>query len=266
MAAPGASLRQYNASRESMGAITHMPKDEIYRADTADTAPFAFNAAVADVFPDMLQRSIPGYAETIEAIGELASRYVKPDTQCYDLGCSLAAATLSMRRRITAPGCRIVAVDSSAAMIERCRQLVATDRDESRVGVDILHADIRDVPISRASIVVLNYTLQFLPVPDRLPLLQKIAGGMVDGGMLVLSEKVTDRDPHIEKLLVELHHDFKRRNAYSDLEISRKRTALENVLIPETVDTHLERLRQAGFRHAGPWLRYYNFVSILAAR
>lgn len=248
-----------------------MPKDEIYRSHSAHPATFTFNAAVADVFPDMLQRSIPGYAETIDSIGQLAARYVKPNTQCYDLGCSLAAATLAMRRNILAPGCRIIAVDNAAAMVERCHQIVAKDDYKSDVhnsGVDVqvLHADIREVEISHASMVVLNYTLQFLPVPDRQTMLQKIADGMIDGGILVLSEKVVDKDPHIEHLLVELHHEFKRRNAYSELEISRKRTALEDVLVPETIDVHLARLRQAGFRHAGPWLRFFNFVSIVAAR
>ncbi len=248
-----------------------MPKDEIYRSESADTATFAFNAVVADVFPDMLQRSIPGYAETIDSIGQLASRYVMPNTQCYDLGCSLAAATLAMRRNIVVPGCRIVAVDSAAAMVERCRKIVAsddhkTDACNNSVAIQILHADIREVEISRASMVVLNYTLQFLPVADRLPMLKKIADAMVENGILILSEKVIDNDPHIERLLVELHHQFKRRNAYSELEISRKRTALENVLIPESIDVHLERLRLAGFRHAGPWLRFFNFVSILAIR
>ncbi len=248
-----------------------MPKDEIYLSDSADTATFAFSAAVADVFPDMLQRSIPGYAETIDSIGQLANRYVKPHTQCYDLGCSLGAATLAMRRNIVEPGCRIVAVDSATAMVERCRKIVATD-DNNRidcrntVDVQILHADIREVEISRASMAVLNYTLQFLPVADRLPMLKKIADGMVDNGILILSEKVVDNDPRIECLLVELHHQFKKRNAYSELEISRKRTALENVLIPESIDVHLERLRLAGFRHAGPWLRFFNFVSILATK
>ncbi len=248
-----------------------MPKDEIYRSESTDSATFTFSAAVADVFPDMLERSIPGYTETIDSIGQLASRYVKPNTQCYDLGCSLAAATLAMRRNIVAPGCRIVAVDSAVAMIDRCRRIVADDCSKNGVNnneieVQLLHADIRKVEISQASMVVLNYTLQFLPVADRLPMLQKIAGGMVDDGILVLSEKVVDNDPQIERLLVEQHHQFKRRNAYSELEISRKRTALENVLIPESVDVHLERLRLAGFRHAGPWLRFFNFVSILATR
>lgn len=243
-----------------------MQKDEIYRSDAVASTPFEFNAAVAEVFPDMLQRSIPGYAASIEAIGLLAARHVRPDTNCYDLGCSLAAATLAMRRNISVDGCRIVAVDSSEAMVERCREVLAHERVGTNTAVSVLCSDIRDIEISNASMVVLNYTLQFLPVDDRLVLLKKIAEGMLDDGVLILSEKVVDDDPAIERLLVELHHQFKRRNAYSDLEISRKRAALENVLVPESLQVHVDRLKQAGFRSAGPWLRYYNFVSLLALR
>lgn len=250
-----------------------MRKDEIYRSelakDPALSAPFEFNDAVADVFPDMLRRSIPGYEASIHAIGQLASRHVSAGTQCYDLGCSLAAATLAMRHNIQNEGCRIIAVDSSRAMVERCRSIVASDAGEASrrdVEVTVLQADIRNIEISRASMVVLNYTLQFLPVDDRLSMLKKIADGMLEGGVLILSEKIVDEDPKIEQLLVELHHQFKRRNAYSDLEISRKRAALENVLIPESLRAHMDRLRLAGFSHAGPWLRYFNFVSILAMR
>jgi tRNA (cmo5U34)-methyltransferase len=243
-----------------------LPKDEIYRAERGPLAPFEFNEAVAEVFPDMLQRSIPGYAASIDAIGQLAARYVKTGSNCYDLGCSLGAATLAMRHNISVEGCKIVAVDNSAAMVERCREIVAPRNKRPVVEIEIHCADIRNVEINNASMVVLNYTLQFLPLEDRLTLLEKIASGMVEGGVLNLSEKVVDEDPGIEQLLVELHHKFKRNKSYSDLEISRKRAALENVLVPETVQHHVVRLKQAGFRHAGPWLRYYNFVSILALR
>ena len=84
--------------------------------------------------------------------------------------------------------------------------------------------------------------------------------------MLVLSEKVVDEDPAVEGLLVKLHHEFKSANAYSDLEIARKRMALEEVLIPESTATHLERLADAGFNHRSVWLKHFNFVSILAIR
>ena len=243
-----------------------MKEDTIYTAEDG-SEPFRFNAAVARVFPDMLRRSIPGYAASIEAIGSLAARYVRADTNCYDLGCSLGAASLAMRQGIRQAGCRIVAVDMAPAMIERCRQIVAEEeRSASGAAVDVIEGDIRDTEISNASMVVLNYTLQFLRPDDRDAMIQRIYDGMNDGGLLVLSEKVVDENPQMEALLVDLHHEHKRRNDYSALEISRKRAALEDVLVPETVAAHRARLERAGFVHAAVWLRYFNFVSIIALR
>lgn len=241
-----------------------MNRDDLYSTPDGKDGAFEFDEAVARVFPDMLQRSIPGYPETITAIEMLARRHVQAASHCYDLGCSLGAATLAIRRGIEADDCRIIAVDKASAMVNRCRAIVA--RDKSSVPVEVILADLRDVQIENASLVVMNYTLQFLPPGDRAAAIERIAGGMRDRGVFVLSEKIVDEDPAFDERLVQLHHDFKRRNAYSDLEIARKRAALENVLIPETVGAHVARLRNAGFRHAGVWLRWFNFVSILAIR
>jgi len=244
-----------------------MSEDTIYKADPG-SEPFRFDDKVAQVFPDMLRRSIPGYAASIEAIGSLAARYVRAGTNCYDLGCSLGAATLAMRQGISEPGCRIVAVDLAPAMIERCKQVVAGDTylPGLMTDVDLVLGDIRDVEFVNASMVVLNYTLQFVDLADRDALLRRICEGMNEGGILVLSEKVVDENAHMEELLVDLHHEHKRRHDYSELENSRKRAALENVLIPETVATHRTRLNAAGFSHSAVWLRYFNFVSIIAMR
>ena len=233
-----------------------MSKDEIFKDSDADPGSFEFNASVAEVFPDMLRRSIPGYDASLDAIGTLAHRYVSPGTHCYDLGCSLGAATLAMRRNIAGRNCHIVSVDLAPAMAERCRKHMEEDLSDTPVSVET--ADIRDIEIRNASMVVLNYTLQFLPVEDRIELIRKIHE--------VLSEKVADDDPAVESLLVDLHHAFKRANDYSDLEIARKRSALDNVLVPETTGAHLDRLEAAGFQHRSIWLKHFNFVSILAIR
>jgi tRNA (cmo5U34)-methyltransferase len=166
------------------------------------------------------------------------------------------------------PACRIVAVDASPAMIERCRQAVAEDDrcNGPETQVDVVEADIRDIEFANASMVVLNYTLQFLDLPDRDGMIGRIFDGLNDGGLLVLSEKVVDENAHMEKLRTDLHHEHKRRNDYSGLEIARKRAALENVLVPETVAAHRARLDAAGFSHTAVWLRYFNFVSIIAIR
>lgn len=241
-----------------------MSKDEIFKASQPAPGTFEFNDAVAGVFPDMLRRSIPGYDASLEAIATLARRYVRPRTNCYDLGCSLGAATLAIRHNIDVDGCQIIAVDLAPAMVDRCREIVAADSGEVPVAVE--EADIRDVSITNASMVVLNYTLQFLPVEDRVSLIRRIHAGLVEGGVLVLSEKVADEDAVVDDLLIDLHHEFKRANAYSDLEISRKRAALDRVLVPESTATHLARLAEAGFEHRSVWLKHFNFVSMLAIR
>ncbi len=241
-----------------------MSEDRIFATSEAEPGSFDFNADVADVFPDMLRRSIPGYAVTIEAIGTLASRYVQPDSRCYDLGCSLGAATLAVRRNVNVAECQIIAVDQAPAMIARCREIIAAD--DSDVPVSIVEEDVRKIGIERASMVVMNYTLQFLPAAERDAMIARIYNGMLAGGIFVLSEKVVDEDDAVAELLEQLHHEFKRQNAYSDLEISRKRAALENVLVPESIATHRARLQHAGFRHIGVWLRHFNFVSIIATR
>lgn len=245
-----------------------MPKDEIFALDKTGAEPFRFDETVARVFPDMLERSIPGYAATLEAIGSLASRFARPGSRCYDLGCSLGGATLALRQGIRAPGCRIVAIDNAPAMIERLAPVIAEDTATRGDGVpvDIVLADIREAPLADASIVVMNYTLQFLDPGARDCLVRRIFEALLPGGLFMLSEKVVDEDPQMEALLVELHHEYKRRNAYSELEIARKRTALENVLVPETVAAHHERLRAAGFRQTAVWLRYFNFVSMIAIK
>ena len=244
-----------------------MSEDTIY-TEKDDGEPFRFNDEVARVFPDMLRRSIPGYAASLEAIGSLAARYVRQGTVCYDLGCSLGAASIAMRQGIGTEDCRIVAVDNAPAMVTRCRQIVAEDRtrDPGATPIEVVQGNIRDVTFANASMIVLNYTLQFLPVDQRDDMIAKILNGLNHGGLLVLAEKVVDPDPEMEQLLVGLHREHKRRNDYSALEISRKRAALENVLIPETVSAHRDRLLRMGFSSAAVWLRYFNFVSIIAIR
>jgi tRNA (cmo5U34)-methyltransferase len=245
-----------------------MSEDRIYADQKQGGEPFRFDETVARVFPDMLRRSIPGYGATLEAIGSLAGRFVTPGTRCYDLGCSLGAATLAMRQGIRVPDCRIIAIDNAPAMIDRCRELIAADTEThpQHPPVDLLLADLRDTAIDRASLVVLNYTLQFVTPGDRDALIARIHDGLEPGGLLFLSEKVVDEDPVMEALLVDLYHEHKRRNDYSALEIARKRAALEDVLIPETVAAHRRRLSGAGFANVAVWLRNFNFVSLIAIK
>ncbi len=239
-------------------------RDTLYSDPLAEHGLFAFDDSVARVFPDMIKRSVPGYPTIIAMTGLLAGRYAIEGSSLYDLGCSLGASTLAMRQNIRQPDCRLVSVDNSAAMLERCQSIIDTDTHDTPVQLKL--ADLQDVSIENASVVVLNFTLQFIPRELRDTVLARIYRGLLPGGIMVLSEKVTFEDPHLDALNVELHHQFKRANGYSDLEVARKRSALENVLIPETLNQHRQRIASVGFSSCDVWFQCFNFASLIALK
>lgn len=238
--------------------------DNLYANPLTQIDTFKFDESVVNVFPDMIKRSVPGYATIINMIGNLAERYAQADSNCYDLGCSLGAATLAMRHRIQATNCQIIGVDNSQAMLTRCQQVI--DADSAEVDVQLHCADLCNFPINNASVTVLNFTLQFIPVEQRSAILRNIFNGLKPNGVLILSEKVAFEDEQHQALMIELHHNFKRSNGYSDLEIAQKRSAIENVLIPETLNTHRQRLKEAGFNSVDVWFQCFNFASIIAIK
>lgn len=238
-------------------------KDQVYSQPLEHVEAFRFDNQVADVFENMINRSVPGYSLLLDVIGMITERYAQPDTHCYDLGCSLGASTLMVRRHLPA-SCHVVGVDNSAAMVARCRTNV--DRDHSQASIEIREGSLQTTPISNASLVVINFTLQFIDDIERQPLLQRIADNMNKGGALLLSEKVCFKDAEMQAQMTDLHHEFKRYNGYSDLEIAQKRAAIENVLVPNTQQQHLARLEAAGFGSAKVIFRCFNFISILAVK
>ena len=241
-----------------------MNKDTIFSAPIEKLGDFTFDENVAEVFPDMIQRSVPGYSNIITAIGMLAERFVMPNSQVYDLGCSRGAATLSARRNIKQANVKIIGVDNSQPMAERARQHL--NAYHSEIPVEILCDDIRNIRIENASMVILNFTLQFLPPEDRQAVLENIYRGLNPGGLLVLSEKFRFEDETTNNLLIDLHHTFKRANGYSELEVSQKRAALENVMRIDSLNTHKVRLKNVGFSHVELWFQCFNFGSMIALK
>ena len=240
------------------------PRDDLYasQADSAD--PFEFSEAVARVFTDMIERSVPGYRLLLELTPLMVTRAVQPDSRIYDLGCSLGAATLAARRAVQVEGVDIVAVDNAPDMVARCREIVAADN--SRVPVEVIEGDACQLPIENASVVLMFFTLQFIAGEERDRLMARIAAGLRPGGVLLLAEKLAFEPADRQDWLDTHHHDFKRAQGYSDLEIARKRQALENVLVPETRAQHHQRLTAAGFSQVHDWFQCLNFAAMAAVR
>ncbi|BCG26192.1 carboxy-S-adenosyl-L-methionine synthase CmoA [Pseudomonas sp. No.21] len=245
--------------------MKHNP-DRIYATPQAQVTDFAFNEDVVKVFPDMIKRSVPGYPTIVENIGVLAARFAQPNTRLYDLGASLGAVTQALRRHVRSEGCRVLAVDNSAAMVERCREYLHAQDSmyQELLPVEVLEADILALDFEPASLVAMNFTLQFVAREERQALLARIRQALLPGGALILSEKLRFNDAAEHELLTDLHIDFKRANGYSELEIAQKRSALENVMRPDSLEEHRERLLAAGFSRVVPWFQCLNFASLIA--
>ena len=239
-------------------------RDSLYANFKTELDKFVFDDKVTAVFDDMIHRSVPGYDAIIAMIGVLAERYAKPGTQCYDLGASLGAVTLEIEKNIKGRNCKIIAVDNSGSMVKRLQGIV--DVDEHIDSIIVKQEDIRDTLINNASIVVMNFTLQFIPLDERNRIIQSIYDGLLPGSIFVLSEKIAFPDNTENEFQIDMHHEFKKLHGYSDLEISQKRSALENVLIPDTANTHRERLQHAGFQQVYVWFQCFNFISIVAIK
>jgi len=210
----------------------------------------------------MIARSVPGYELVVPMIGMLARRYAQPDSRIYDLGCSLGAASLAMSLAVRAEGVEIIAVDNSEAMVARCKKTVA--ENSGPVPIDVRLQNMLDTHIENASVVVFNFTLQFLDREQRQSLINQIAAGMRKGGVLIISEKVCFDDEQEQADQTVWHHDFKRAQGYSELEIAQKRNALEDVLRPETESSHFKRMEQAGLSRPRRWFQCFSFASYIA--
>ena len=239
-------------------------KDQIYASNTRNLKDFTFDESVANVFDDMINRSVPGYQMVTKMSGLMTSIFATEGSNLYDLGCSIGTSILEIRRQSLPRDLKIKAIDNSSAMLDKCQQVIINEKNMPTVEFECI--DIEQVTIANASVVLLNWTLQFVPKERRREIVKNIFSGLLPGGALLLSEKILIEDPMLNQINIELHESFKKENGYSELEIARKRAALDNVLIPETLSTHRNRLLQSGFENCDIWFRCFNFASLIAVK
>jgi len=238
-------------------------KDNLF-TQTGATEKFEFNASVARVFDDMLERSVPMYRECLKSAVDWCARFAREGSHIYDLGCSTGTLMKRLTNRLPADsGIRLVGLDNSGPMLVKAREKLRT----SPLPCKLLEADLQgNFPLTNASVVIMNYTLQFLPPERRLSLARKIFHGLNDGGLLILIEKVKSDNLKFNQTFIELHHAHKKAQGYTQLEITRKREALENVLIPWTVGENINLLMEAGFPSAEMFFKWNNFAGFVALK
>lgn len=242
----------------------NISKDEVFKEEIQKVSDFKFSEKVAGVFDDMVNRSVPFYEEMQRMMGELAADHAKEGSSVYDLGCSTGTTILYMNEQVD-PSIHFVGVDDAPQMLAKCREkLTAAGVTRS---VDLQVADLNnEVEINNASVVVLCLTLQFVRPINREKLLKKIVSGLVPGGVLILVEKILAEESSYNRDFIKYYYNLKRRHSYSEMEISQKREALENVLIPYKLSENILMLKEAGFGHCEVFFKWYNFTGIIAEK
>lgn len=238
-------------------------RDELFRQPLSRSAGFEFNNDVAEVFDDMINRSIPFYKEVQSMIVDFASQFYTRNSSIYDLGCSTGLMMAKMATQLEGVR-KIIGIDNSRPMMEKTRERLSKIQTETEM--TLLCEDLRDVEITDASVVVMNYTLQFIRPLYRPGVVRRIFEGLKPGGAFILSEKVLEKSAVLTQLFIDMYYQFKRRQGYSEMEISQKRERLENVLVPYQVDELIQLLKDAGFQHADIFFKWHNFTSIIAIK
>lgn len=238
--------------------------DKVFDSEIKKPSDFKFGATVAQAFDNMVERSVPFYNEIQRMIIELASEHAQPDTSVIDLGCSTGTTMIGLNPLVD-PSIRFIGIDDSEEMLKKCRlklEKSAFEREYSLINAD-LH---QEIDIKNASVVILCLTLQFVRPIYREKLLKRIYEGLTPGGVLIISEKVLAEDSLFNRNFIKYYYDYKRRNQYSEMEISQKREALENVLIPYKLSENISMLREAGFSHVETFFKWYNFSGFIAIK
>lgn len=240
-----------------------MSKDNLFQQGGVE-ADFQFTEQVAEVFDDMLARSVPNYGQVIEMTSQLLARSLAPGDRVYDLGCSTGNTLLQLARRLDHLDLHFLGIDSSPAMVHKATIKAEMYRKKERLAFQV--SDITTIALAPAGAILCNYTLQFIRPLQRQEFLARVAGFLRPGGVLILSEKIISHDPVLNRAYIDFYLDFKRAQGYSEIEIAAKREALENVLIPFSIEENRKLLADAGFSSVETFFQWFNFVSFVAIK
>jgi len=228
------------------------------------TNPWRFDTAVTQVFEDMLNRSIPQYANMRSLVFDIGRRFVMPGGAVVDLGCSKGEA-LAPFVELFGVANRYLGVEISRPMLMAARARFAGH--ELAAQIDIREMDLRqEYPAIDATLTLSVLTLQFLPLARRQEILRQAYRNTRPGGALVLVEKVRGASVALDRMMVERYHAFKREQGYSEAAIEKKRQALSDVLVPLTARQNEDLLAAAGFRQIDCIWRWLNFAAWVAVK
>ena len=243
--------------------MTNRARDTLFNIKTV-AEDFTFNERVVEVFDDMLERSVPFYRQVIDGQAQLLDDFLEPGDTVYDLGCSTGTTLLELARLLEAKNLQFIGIDNSSPMLDKARLKAELYRKQQ--SLSFLLEDITAFNHANAGCIILNYTLQFIRPLQRESFLQRLFHTLRPGGIILISEKVINHDRRLNRAFIDIYHQFKKTRGYSELEIARKREALENVLIPFSIEENTTMLKKSGFVSVETYFQWFNFTSFVARK
>lgn len=241
-----------------------MDKDRVFKEQTQKASDFKFGTAVANVFDDMVNRSVPFYGEMQRMIAELAADHAKTGTSVYDLGCATGTTLIGMNTSVS-EDIEFIGIDDSPEMLAKCR--IKLEESGFKRPYALRVGDLnQSIDMPNASVAILCLTLQFIRPINRAKVLKSIFSGLNSRGVLILVEKILAEDSGFNRDFINYYYNYKRRNEYSEMEISQKREALENILVPYKLSENIELLLETGFACCEVFFKWYNFVGLIAVK
>ena len=219
---------------------------------------FEFDDEVASVFDDMIDRSVPFYKQNLQLSTNIIHQYLENNDKVLDLGSSTGTFLINLAK--TDKKLFLKGIDSSQAMTNRALQ----KSKAFGLDIDFVKADFLNYDFGKNKLILANYTIQFIRPIKREKLIKKIYNSLSEDGIFLMSEKLISENKKLNKILIDEYYNYKKKKGYSEYEISKKREALENVLIPYTQDENVEMLKNAGFKHIEIIFRWCNFATFLA--
>jgi len=212
----------------------------------------------------MVERSVPYYDEIQRMTCEMAADFAVPGSNIYDFGCATGTTLYALHDSVP-EDVRLVGIDNSDEMLARAKEKLAA-LPGNRV-TELVNADINEQPaVENASACVMLLTLQFIRPLNREAVMRRIFAGMKEHGCLIVVEKLVSPHSLINRQFIKYYYALKARQGYSEMEISQKREALENVLVPYRLEENFELLRRTGFTQVDEFFRWYNFCGIVAIK
>jgi len=237
----------------------NMMKDKVFNKPIEKK--FEFDEAVASVFDDMLSRSVPFYDEVRKLVISLILSEQKEGLKILDLGSSTAKFLLDLHSKMDVT-MQLKGLDNSQAMLDRAEQKCQA----FGANIELEFADMLRYEYDQEDVIVANYTLQFIRPMQRVELIKKLYDGLSDDGIFIFSEKVVFKDKKLDKEMIDIYYDYKKEQGYSEYEIAQKREALENVLIPFTIEENIQMCKDAGFKSVDTIFQWSNFVTFVSRK